>query len=566
VLIDARHLTIGSQFECDVCVVGAGFAGIAIADRLRDSGLSIVLLESGGFQPELSTQKLYRGEVHGQPYYRLDACRWRLFGGGGNRWGGWCRPLEAIDFTKRDWIAHSGWPISAETLKPYEAHAARLLELPNAEFDLSAWRHRLPDPLPLDDETFEHAVFQHSPETNFGETCRARLLDATNITTIIHANVTQIRLGTESTSVNRVDVASLTGQFFTVRPKATVLAAGGIENARLLLASRADRPAGLGNEFDVVGRYFMDHLHVPMGHLVAAAGTGSIDFYKKTLFHDVRLRGVITPTATAQVSHRLLGTSIAFESASYYLGTPFVGWPPALTHVPIRCYRMLRRGHLKPLALSLKQFAQGASSIPMRIQTWRRSHRARYAVSSDGGSTRLYSLYFRSEQPPHPSNRVTLLARRDALGIPEARLDWKVNAQESASMLRWLDLLDASVRARGIGVVIPPPDDWQSHIGVGPHHAGTTRMSADPRNGVVDATCRVHSVENLYVAGSSVFATSGYANPTFTLITLALHLADTLRQRLQPATTFRSDSMDISAVLPSSETGARVGGVSVAGT
>lgn len=533
-LIDARGISTGSEFACDLCVIGAGPAGIAIVDRLRTSGLSIVLLESGGFNLDLPTQKLYSGEIHGHEYYRLDACRWRVFGGGSTRWGGWCRPLEAVDFTERAWLPHSGWPINAQTLQPYEADAARLFELPNAQFDLGTWRHRLPDPLALEGSHFEHIIFQHSPETDFAERYGARVLEAANVTTILYANLTQIRLDADSQRVGELQVATLTGRHFTVRPKAVVLAAGGIENARLLLASRVDRPSGLGNEFDLVGRCFMEHLHVIIGHLLMARRAGNNDFFVKTIFDDVRLRGVITPTPAALDRYRLLATTIAVEGTSPALGTPFVGWPPAITFTPVRWYRTLRKGRLKLAADGLKILAQRTQMMQTQIRTWKMSRLARSRALGASRSDRIYSLFFRAEQAPDPTNRVALSERRDALGVPESRLEWRVNPIDAASITGWLELLDRDVRARGLGKVIGPPDDWQRNIIGGPHHMGTTRMSADPRRGVVDADCRVHSVQNLYVAGSSVFATSGYANPTFTLVALALRLADTLHKRLSP--------------------------------
>ncbi len=532
-LLDARSIVSGSTFECDLCVVGAGPAGIAIADRLRESGLAVLLLESGGFKYELPTQRLYRGEIRGQEYYRLDGCRWRLFGGSSHRWGGWCRPLEEVDYTKRDWFARSGWPISVQTLSSYEADAAELFELPGGRFDLEAWRDRLPKPFALDGTNFENIVFQHSPDTNFGERYRARLLAAANITTMLHANVTGIRLDADSQRVARLDVATLTGRRFLVRPKAVVLATGGIENARLLLASRADRPAGLGNEYDLVGRCFMEHLHMPMGHLLAAPGIGNNDFYHKAIHADVRLRGVATPTAAAQERFQLLATSIAFESASYSLGTPFLGWPPRVMFGPVRSYRALERAGLGGAAQLLKKIVQRVYSVPNRINSWTASRRARSRGAAASGRNRIYTLYFRGEQAPDPANRVVLSERCDALGMPESRLEWGLKPVDEASLTGWLKVLDQDVRARGLGQVIGPLENWQSGLTGAPHHMGTTRMSADPRNGVVDADCRVHSVENLYIAGSSVFATSGYANPTFTLVTLALRLADTLRKRLQ---------------------------------
>lgn len=538
-LIDARSVISETEIHCDLCVVGAGLAGISIVDRLRGSGLSIVLLESGGLDLDLATQNLYRGEIDGQDYFRLDACRWRLFGGSSNRWGGWCRPLEAADFAQRDWLPHSGWPIDAETLAPYQNDAAKLFELPNARFDLAAWRDRLPAPLALDDTNFENIVFQFSPETNFAQVHGARVLAAENVTTLLYANLTRIKLTADSRRVAALNVATLNGRNFNVCPKALVLAAGGIENARLLLASRADRPNGIGNEFDLVGRFFMEHLHVPAGHLLIAPSAGNNDFYRKTIFPDVHLRGVITPIAAARERHRLLATSIAIERASFAFGTPFVGWPPAITFGPVRRYRKLRTGPLKGPVELMKRAADYAQSVPKKFRSWKAARAALARVEPEFGSHKIYSLYFRAEQAPDPSNRVMLSERRDALGVPETRLNWRASRMDIADIMGWLTVLDTDMRASGKGRVITPAQGWQEGVIGGPHHMGTTRMSANPRDGVVDAHCRVHSVDNLYIAGSSVFATVGYANPTFAIVTLALRLADTLRKRLREENVIR---------------------------
>jgi choline dehydrogenase-like flavoprotein len=531
VLIDARTVAPGSEFACDLCVVGAGPAGIAIVDRLRESGLTIVLLESGGFDPETPTQALFRGENEGHAYYRLDTCRFRLFGGSSNRWGGWCRPLEPTDFEPRSWLAWSGWPIRSESLEPYHAETAKLFELADASFDLASLRERLPAPFELDGSHFESVFFRYSPETNFGEVYRARLLAAPNVTTIIHANLTQIELAPESSRVERLQIAALSRAAFSVRPRAVVVAAGGIENARLLLASRADRETGLGNEYDMVGRFFMEHLHVPVGHMIAQRGRAGRRFYRKAMYDDLRVRGVITPTAAAQERLQLLSTSIAIEPASYSFGTPFLDIPPALAFGPIRLYRQLRRSRMKGVVGTIKQNAERASGLAARFVTWNASRAARARAGAPDGRT--YSLYFRSEQAPDPESRVMLADRRDALGIPLTRLNWRVNRVDLDAISGWLEVFDRDIRTRGLGRVIPPVDDrWQNEIIGGPHHIGATRMSADPRHGVVDENCRVHSVDNLYVAGCSVFATGGYANPTFTLVALALRLADTLRDRL----------------------------------
>ncbi len=531
-LIDARQVPEGSTFECDVCIVGSGPAGIAIADRLRNSRLSVILLEAGGLDYALRSQRLYSGRIAGQSYYRIDGCRWRMFGGSSNRWGGWCRPLDPVDYTRRDWLPLSGWPIRAEDLAAYEEDAAKLCELANARFDLASWRHRMAPPLVLDDTNFENVVIQHSPETNFAECYGPRVISAANVTTVLHGNLTQLRLDPASGRLRELEVRTLTGRSLAIRPKAAVLAAGGIENPRLLLASRSERAAGIGNEFDMVGRCFMEHLHMPMGHFFPAKTGVNTTFYRKAVVQDARLRGVIVPTAAAQARHRLLATSIGFEGPSFSLGTAFLGWPPPVVVGPVRLYQGLRKHGYGRAAREFKRFATGFYAVPSRIRSWRRARAAAAGTARPAVPGSVYSLYFRAEQAPHPSNRVLLEANdRDALGMPRSRLEWSITPFESASAEGWLELLKRDLQARGVGEVITPAEGWQDEVIGGPHHMGTTRMSADPRDGVVDADCRVHSVENLYVAGSSVFATSGYANPTFTIVCLALRLADTLHKR-----------------------------------
>jgi choline dehydrogenase-like flavoprotein len=319
-----------------------GSSGVAIVDRLRESGLSIVLLESDGFDPEVATQRLFRGENHRHDYYRLDACRLRLFGGSTNRLGGWCRPLDAVDFERRDWVPWSGWPIGEETLKPCYADAARLLELPDSHFDMPTWQDRLPAPFSLEGSNFENVVFQYSPKTNFGETYRARLLAAPNVTTLLHANLTEMELSAESSRVGLLRVAPLTGRRCSIRPRVVMLAAGGIENARLLLVSKNDRPAGLGNEFDLVGRFFMEHLHVSVGHLLAAPSAGDRRLYGRAKYDGVEAGGVIIPTAAALGRHQPPACNIDRNRSSEFFGRETVFELADTAHV--RCHPAVPEG------------------------------------------------------------------------------------------------------------------------------------------------------------------------------------------------------------------------------
>jgi choline dehydrogenase-like flavoprotein len=531
VLTDARSVDHGATLECDLCVVGAGPAGISLVDRLRDSGLSICLLEGGSFEPELSAQRLYAGTSTGRGYWPLHGCRFRLFGGTSNRWGGWCRPLDSLDLEQRDWVPNSGWPIARADLEAYEHDAAALLELPDARFQLAAWEQRLPPTLPIEASDFENVIFRYSPRTNFGELYRGRVLGARTVRTLLRANVTSLDVLPGSDHVAGVQVKTLTGRSFSVRARATVLAAGGIENARLLLASTGERRTGFGNEHDLVGRFFMEHLHVPAGHLLPASAAVDWRFYRRSHGPDADVRGAIAATAEAQRRHRLLAASIVVEPAAYLSGTPFLGAPPELA-VPIaRAYRRLRRGPAARLADRARAAAERSWRC-WRYMSTARDARSALARAPGVAGGPLRTLYFRTEQAPDRDNRVSLGPRRDALGMPRVELRWSLGEADIRSIAGWVATFDTTVRARGLGSVVMAPEEWPEQVVGGPHHMGTTRMAADPKRGVVDADCRVHSSENLYVLGSSVFPTGGYANPTLTIIALALRLADHLRAGL----------------------------------
>jgi choline dehydrogenase-like flavoprotein len=532
VIGDGRKIESGTVLETDVCIVGAGPAGIVIALELAKTSLKVCLLESGGFDPELATQSLYKGTLTGQPYFDLDGCRFRLFGGSTNRWGGWCRPLEPIDFERRDWVERSGWPFGAEELAPFYQRCAPLFDLHTDRFDLAFWRGVAPEP-ELKPEEFGNQVFQYSPETNFGVKFRAPIAAAPGITTLLHANALEIDLATDGNTVSRVRAGSLEGNQFEVKARAFVLAVGGIENPRLLLASQKSRPAGLGNERDWVGRCFMEHPHVPLGHLIPSNPSFRRGFYRKHEYPPHRIRGVLSPLPSLQQRLGLLGSSITIEEARYSFGTTFLEWPSEIMLPLVRTQRWISR-HVSPgLAKVLKSNAEYACGLPRQLATALRSRQARRQIPPSLGGARIYSLYFRAEQIPDPASRITLTSRPDRLGMPTAALDWRLRDADTENIWRSLAEFAGALERAGLGRVLIPHgterERWKERIIGGPHHMGTTRMSVDPAQGVVDPHCRVHSLANLFIAGSSVFPTSGYANPTYTIVALALRLAERLR-------------------------------------
>jgi choline dehydrogenase-like flavoprotein len=525
-LVDLKKAPRLTDVEYDVAIIGAGPAGLTIANRLVGKNVSVCLIEGGGRDLELRTQRLYRGDNTGHSYYRLAMCRYRLFGGSSNRWGGWLRPLDEIDFERRNWLPGSGWPISYHTVAEYHREAAEVLDAPSADFRLDEWAERMPPPLPLAGD-FENAIIQLAPQTNFAEKYGKRVQNAPNVTVLFHANATELLLEPGTARVGSVAVSTVTGRKHQIRARALVVATGGIENARLLLNSRSDRHAGLGNEFDLVGRYFMEHLHVPAGHIAGIRHAAATDFYRIHAGGSAA-RGILTPSEDGLRSHHLPGCSIALEDPSYHtIGTPFLGWSPFVMVYPVNTYRILRRIH-PGVGNRVKAWAERGWTAARHRQTLELERDARARSLMPGGPP-LVSLYFRSEQVPNSASRVSLLDRRDELGVPLTRLDWRVTERDLATITDWLAILDRQLQSAQIGHVVSPGEGWAEGIIGGPHHIGTTRMSFSPRDGVVNSDCRLHSVENLYIAGSSLFTTGGHANPTFTIVALALRLAEHLQ-------------------------------------
>jgi choline dehydrogenase-like flavoprotein len=529
---DARRLSAGTGLETDLCIVGAGAAGITLAWSLRGAGFRVLLLESGGLELEEATQELYKGENRGVPDFDLDVLRLRFFGGTTNHWQGWCRPFEPEDFKPADPSDLRTWPLSRADLEPYYRGAQTLCELgPYNYDDLSPWlKASGMAALGLDTRRLKTALFQVSPPTRFGTTYRGVLEQANNITVYLYSNVLEVRTDKTAKRVVGVRARSLEGPTFEVSSRIVVLATGGLENARLLLLSNQVQEVGLGNGHDVVGRYFMDHPWL----------TGAAFAAFTRPLPDLRL--YFDETA-------VLGTTVfgALTTGDY---EPGIGGFRVLLrpmHRVVEGVNSLR---------AIGEAAEGFHAPPEGF--W--YHLSRVLTDYDAVIDATYKNIFNTrtgpfnvpdtnsgpivgasmdvnvEQFPNPASRVTLSDERDALGQRRLVLDWRPSVPEKQTIRRALELVADEFGRLGLGRVhissMPDGDRWPATLWGSRHLMGTTRMSDNPRTGVVDATCRVHGVDNLYVAGSSVFPSSGYANPTLTIVALALRLGDELRRRL----------------------------------
>ncbi len=499
--VDNGALSHDSLLEAEVCIVGAGAAGIAMALELGDRGRDVIVLEGGGLTPSDRSQELYDGEMVTRYRGDLDAgiprqLRMRCFGGSTFHWSGWCRPLEPLDFEKRDWVPHSGWPIGYAELVPWYRKAMPWIDID----DWPDLEGAPPDPLafPPRSATVETRVFHFSPPTRFGVKYRERVGSHPSVRVLLETNALRLQANATADRVERVVARVEDGPEISIRARVVILACGGLENPRLLLLSDREQPEGLGNGRDLVGRFFQEHPHTKCGWIIREPGGNFRDHYQRRYRvegspMERRLVWVTSPEVRAR--DRLLGFELSARR------------------------RRIRLGRL------------GASVEHARasLRSWSEPDREDEPLA--GGAWELGS---HSENAPNPDSRVTLGEERDRLGLRKLRLDWRLGELEQRSIERSFEIIASEFGATLAGrarFMLEAERPFAKTRG-GAHHMGTTRMSDDPSQGVVDADCRVHGIDNLYVAGSSVFPTSGSANPTFTLLALALRLADHLQSRL----------------------------------
>jgi choline dehydrogenase-like flavoprotein len=546
-LLESKDLADGHEFRADVAIVGAGAAGIAMALELMESKLSILLLESGGAKEEAATQDLYAGSVadarlHSQPV----RYRQRRLGGSTTIWGGRCMPFDPIDFEVQEGVPGSGWPISRADLDPFYPKANALCEA--GEFAYTTEEAFGSKELPIvkgfaSPDFTSNRLERFSCPTDFAARYQHKLRAAANVQVLLHANLTQVVLDESGTRVIRLNLKTLDGKKLTARAQRYVLATGGIETARLLLANRDRQPQGLGNDHDVVGRYYMCHV---------AGVIGAIQFTRPTedVFRGYRIspdgiycrqRFAITESAqrrekignfVARLHHPRI-TDPRHRSAVLsllYLAKPLI---------PFEYQQRLHGTDASSMGEWMRHVANvaggpfEAAGFALHMLRDRKLATRKFPSIIINSKANLYSIDFHAEQYPNPSSRVLLTESLDALGMPRIQIDWRYLPQDVYTVSRSLELLGRDFEQSGIGKLNYDPELVETEItrygAYGGHHIGTARMGKDPRSSVVDASCRVHSLQNLFVAGSAVFTTSSQANPTLTIVALALRLAAHLR-------------------------------------
>ncbi|MDR7193736.1 GMC family oxidoreductase [Luteimonas terrae] len=556
--LDALDLEPGGAdaLRADICIVGAGAAGITMALQLIGSGYDVLLLEAGGRREEPATQALYAGQVRDEALHPPpDRYRVRRFGGSTTLWGGRCIPFDPIDFEPRAHVPDSGWPIAFEDVLPYYPRANTLCEAGRFAYTASEAFAQPPSPLiaGFHSRDFDtDALERFSRPTDFGARYGSRLEAARNVRVLLHANVTALEVGDDGAQVRALQVRTLTGKQLQVRARHVVLAAGGLEVARLLLASRDVHPRGIGNAHDVVGRYYMCHLAGTIGTVVLDGPVSAVNHGYQRDADGIYCRRRFALSAESQ-RRRGVGNFIARlhhpritdpahrcgPLSLLYLAKPFIPYEYAKRlhgDGPIEARTWW--AHLRNLVGDLPStVAFGWHLLTRRTLASRKF--PSIIVHPKGNR---FSLDFHAEQQPNRESRVTLSETCDALGMPQLLVDWRHAPGDVQTVRTALAVLARDMHESGAGRLDYDPDTVEAEMlrygAYGGHHIGTARMGTDPQRSVVDSDCRVHGMENLYVAGAAAFPTSSQANPTLTIVALALRLAEHLQARLvEPAVT-----------------------------
>jgi len=515
VFIDPRDVAQDSTLSADVCIIGAGPAGLALFFELERKGIDVCLLESGDLDPDARAQSLCDGDSADGAYPFLES-RVRAFGGTTHLWSGVCASPDPLDFNGDRGSGLGGWPLSYEELRPYLARAYEFFGVPEGPGSV----HR--------DDIAVHTLRFPRARLRLGPALHRDASDSRRGRVLLRTTATEVLCNESGSAAEGVSARTLDGRSLVVRANRTVLAGGGIECARLLLDSRSHCPNGLGNDHDLVGRGLMERRHVIAGELDVADERSDL---LKTVTNRRPVPGGQEAAAVSLTSRLRTDEDLLACWARFYRLHSSERSEAVAAHQRLWA-ALATRERPHRLKTALGEMARDPLSL-MSYYSWRVARRLAPSAASPGRTLVAATV----EQEPDLSNRVGLSDRKDLFGRPLAYLELSHSEAYRSSFERSVKLLSERLEAAKLGRLIRSEDEshWPRKIRskYGYHPMGTTRMGDDPTRSVVDRNCAVHGVANLSVASSSVFPVAGSANPTITIVALALRLADHLASRLR---------------------------------
>jgi choline dehydrogenase-like flavoprotein len=575
---DLSSFDPNSLFETDLVIVGGGPAGLTIARELFSTSIRVLVLESGQTQEQARFSDLNRLESVGEPRRDADTIKkrsefhgassksWtdesqpygvrsRVLGGSSQVWAGKSATFDGIDFEHRDWVPNSGWPFSRAKLAPYEDRAAEVLNFGPNCYDEKFWNLLgVAPPTPAFDQARLRSFFWQFARSRTDRMDVMRFgseflsFDAPNVRVLLNATVTHIDVNEAGSAFDGLEISTIDGVRSRVKAKAAVLAAGGIENPRLLLASRRRFASGVGNHHDVVGRFLMDHPGMSLGRFRLADVHPII---KRFGFYGLRRQGRVNMyvhgLAMGETTQRREGL---LNCAAYIMEerAPDDPWDALKRLLRGKSETVLSdvmavaaSPNLLIKGIGLRAFQSDAIPraltdpvINMLIARLPRFVVREYQNRGLPHKLTGLSVDAITEQVPEHANRISLADKTDALGAPIACADWRVGDLERRSFERLGQLMVEELSRAGLPAPVLEDCILEGRVQDAVvidmcHSSGTTRISDNPKSGVVDQNCRVHGIAGLYVAGASVFPTSGHANPTLMLLGLAIRLADHLK-------------------------------------
>ena len=546
---DTKTEKISDVFTTDLVIVGTGAAGMSLAMEFIDSDIRVLLLEAGSENFDPSNQIPYQGEVappnqHGP----LDKYRRRMLGGTTNVWGGRCSPFVESDFEERSYVENSGWPLCKSNLDGYYERAHAYCDVGKYDYTVEGSLSSNPKIIPdlTDDTVAQDSIWRFSLPTNFRDKYIKSISESKNIKLLLNATCVHIELDPVNNKIKEIRVASSPEKTFIVRAKKYVLATGGLETTRLLLASNNICSEGIGNKSGALGKFYASHLTGNFGEVQLTTRAGPVSWRYKTTEDGVFYKQQLRVQERVQREKGLLNTRLILTHPGFgnpnhgsgvLSGAYLVKWffkgqiPPEYSQdLASENYQHVF-SHFKNIILDSPRSLFFAYDWLTR-RTFRNRKLPSIALKS---KSNIYTLHFDSEQTHIPTSTITLINQKDAYGVPKLKVDWRYSESDVKNLFETYKVVSSAFEKSNAGKMLTSDDDVISNIkkqSVGSHHLGSTRMSNDPNSGVVDPLCKVYGTDNLYLASPSVFCSGSFANPFLTIVALAIRIGDQIKKEL----------------------------------